>query len=177
MVFLCDLKSVLPRDFFSVAPDHPDAVQPRDLLLGQIALDLSIAHPTLGDQPHPKAQTAGRGIQFRDVQVAVFRIVDARLREVVLPTGRKACLQLLKQHPTVVHLFDDLKPLSDDLIAFAVGIEPVNCFLHLALQAGNTGQALEVVDYIENQRGCGITSGQSTSDLLLVDDGRNRWSE
>ena len=96
MVFLGNLKSVLPRNFLPVAPDHPDAVQPCDLLLGQIALDLSLAHPALGHQPHAKAQTTGRGIQFRDVQVAVFRIVDTRLREVVLPAGRKARLQLFE---------------------------------------------------------------------------------
>ena len=177
VVFLCDLKSVLPRDFFSVAPDHPDAVQPRDLLLGQIALDLPLAHPALGHQPHTEAQTSGRGIQFRDIQVTVFCVVDACLGKIVLPTGRKACLQLLEQYPAVVHLLNDLKPLGDDSITLTVGIEPVNCLLHLALQAGNTGQTLEVIDYIKNQRGCGISSSQGTSDLLLVDDGRNRWSE
>ena len=171
MVFLGNLKSVLPRDFLPVAPDHPDAVQPRDLLLGQIALDLSLAHTALGHQPHPKAQTAGRSIQFRDIQIAVLRIVDARLREVVLPTGRKACLQLLEQHPAVVHLLDDLEPLGHDLIALAVGIQTMDCFLHLALQTGNTGQALEIVDHIQNQRGCGVPGGQGTSDLLLVNDG------
>ena len=92
MVFLGDLKSMLPRNFLPVSPDHPDAVQPRDLLLGQIALDLSLAHTALGDQPHTKAQTTGRRIQFRDVQIAVLRIVDTCLREIVLPTGRETCL-------------------------------------------------------------------------------------
>ena len=83
---------MLPRNFLPIAPDHADAVQPRDLLFGQIALDLSLTHTTLRDQPHAETQTAGRRIQFRDVQIAVLRIVDARLREVVLPTGRKTCL-------------------------------------------------------------------------------------
>ena len=109
---------------------------------------MSLAHTTLSDQPHAKAQTAGRGIQFRDVQVAVFRIVDACLGEVVLPTGRKARLQLLEQHPAVMHLLDDLESLGDDPIALTVGIEPVDRLLHLALQTGNTGQALEIVDNI-----------------------------
>ena len=148
MVFLCDLKSVLPRNFLPVAPDHADAVQPLNLLFGQDALNLSLAHTTLSDQPHAKAQTAGRGIQFRDIQVAVFRIVDACLGEVVLPTGRKARLQLLEQHPAVMHLLDDLESLGDDPIALTVGIEPVDRLLHLALQTGNTGQALEIVDNI-----------------------------
>ena len=48
MVFLCDLKSVLPRNFLPVAPDHAYAVQPCDLLLGQISLNLSLTHPALG---------------------------------------------------------------------------------------------------------------------------------
>ena len=109
---------------------------------------MSLAHTTLSDQPHAKAQTAGRGIQFRDIQVAVFRIVDACLGEVVLPTGRKARLQLLEQHPAIVHLLDDLKPFGHNLVALAVGIEPVDRLLHLALQTGNTGQALEIVDNI-----------------------------
>lgn len=148
MVFLCDLKSVLPRNFLPVAPDHADAVQPLNLLFGQDALNLSLAHTTLSDQPHAKAQTAGRGIQFRDVQVAMLRIVDARLGEIVLPTGRKARLQLLEQHPAVMHLLDDLESLGDDPIALTVGIEPVDRLLHLALQTGNTGQALEIVDNI-----------------------------
>ena len=177
VVFLCDLKSMLPRNFLPVSPDHPDAVQPRDLLLGQIALNLSLAHPALGHQPHPKAQTAGRGVQFRDVQIAVLRIVDACLREIVLPTGRETCLQLLEQHPAVVHLLDDLEPLGDDLVALTVGVKPVNRLLHLALQTGNTGQTFEIVDHIQNQRGCGVPGSQGTSDLLLVDDGRDGRSE
>ena len=107
----------------------------------------------------------------------MFRIVDARLREVVLPAGRKACLQLFEQYPTIVHLLDDLELLGDDLITLTVGIEPVNSLLHLALQTGNAGQALKVVDHIQNQRGCGVTGSQGATDLLLVDDGRNRWSE
>ena len=87
MVFLCSLEPVLPCNFLPIAPNHANAVQPCDLLLGQIALDLPFTHTALGDQPHPKAQTSRRGISFRDVQVAVLRIVDARLRKIVLPTG------------------------------------------------------------------------------------------
>ena len=66
----------------------------------------------------------------------------------MLPTGRKACLQLLEQHPAVMHLLDDLEPLGHDFIALAVGIEPMDRLLHLALQTGNAGQALKVVDNI-----------------------------
>ena len=76
-----------------------------------------------------------------------------------------------------MHLLDNLKPLGHDLVTLAVGIQTMDCLLHLALQAGNTGQALEIVDHIQNQRGCGVSGGQGSSDLLLVDDGRNRWSE
>jgi hypothetical protein len=47
-----------------------------------------------------------------------------------------------------VHLLDDLKPFGHNLVALAVGIEPVDRLLHLALQTGNTGQALEIVDNI-----------------------------
>ena len=83
---------MLPRNFLPIAPDHADAVQPRDLLLSQVSLDLSLAHPALGHQPHPKTQTTGRRIQFRDIQVAVLRVVDAGFGEVMLPTGRKTCL-------------------------------------------------------------------------------------
>jgi len=177
VVFLGNLKSMLPRNFLPIAPDHANAVQPRDLLFGQISLDLTLAHTALCDQPHAKAQTSGRGIQFRNVQVSMLRVVDACLREIVLPAGRKAGLQLLKQHPAVMHLLDDLEPLGHDLIALTIGIEPVNSLLHLTLQAGNTGQPLKIVDHIQNQRGCGIPCGQSPADLLLVDDGRNRRSE
>lgn len=56
----------------------------------------------------------------------MLRIVDARLGEIVLPTGRKARLQLLEQHPAVMHLLDDLESLGDDPIALTVGIEPVD---------------------------------------------------
>ena len=132
---------------------------------------MSLAHTALGHQPHTKAQTAGRVIQFRNVQVAVLCVVNARLGKVVLPAGRKTCLQLLEQYPAVVHLLDDLEPLGDDFIALAVGIQAVNSLLHLVLQTGNADQSLEVVDHIENQRGCGVPGGQGTSDLLLVDDG------
>ena len=159
VVFLRSLKSMLPRNFLPIAPDHPDAVQPCDLLLCQIALDLPLAHTTLRDQPHAETQTAGRRIQFRDIQVAVLRVVDAGFGEIMFPTGRKACLKLLKQHPAVMHLLDDLEPLGHDLIALTIGIEPVNSLLHLALQTGNTGQPFEIVDYIQNQRGCGVPGG------------------
>ena len=66
----------------------------------------------------------------------------------MLATGREACLQLFEQYPAIVHLFDDLEPLGHDLIALAVGIEPMNGLLHLTLQTGNAGQALKVVDNI-----------------------------
>ena len=51
----------------------------------------------------------------------------------MIPTGRKACLQPLEQHPAVMHLLNHLKPFGDDLIALAVGIEPMDRLLHLAL--------------------------------------------
>ena len=63
----------------------------------------------------------------------MLRIVNACFRKIMIPTGRKACLQLLKQYPAVMHLFDDLKSLGDDLITLAVGIQAVDCLLHLAL--------------------------------------------
>ena len=66
----------------------------------------------------------------------------------MLPARRKACLQLLKQHPTVMHLLDDFEPLGDDLITLAVGIQTVNGLLHLTLQTGNVGQTFEVVNNI-----------------------------
>ena len=75
-------------------------------------------------------------------------VIDAGLGEIVLPAGRKACLQLLKQHPAVMYLLDDLKPLGDDLVTLTVGIEPINSLLHLALQTGNAGQPFEIVDNI-----------------------------
>lgn len=55
----------------------------------------------------------------------------------MIPTGRKACLQLLKQYPAVMHLLNYLEPLGDDLIALTVGIQAVDCLLHLALQTRN----------------------------------------
>lgn len=142
------LISFVPLAVIAVTPDHTDAVQPCNLLFGQISLDLSLAHTALGDQPHAKTQTAGRGIQLRNVQVAVLRIVDACFGEVVLPTGRKTGLQLLEQHPTVIYLLNDLEPLGDDLIALAVGIEPMDSLLHLALQTGNAGQTFEIINNV-----------------------------
>ena len=76
-----------------------------------------------------------------------------------------------------MHLLDDLEPLGDDLIALAVGIEPMNSLLHLTLQAGNTGQAFKIVDHIQDQWCFGIPGGQGATDLLLVDDGRYRGPE
>ena len=88
----------------------------------------------------------------------MLRIVNACFRKIMVPTRGQACLQPLKQHPAVVHLLNNLEPLGDDPIALAVGIQTMDCFLHLALQTGNAGQALKVVDHIKNQRGCGIPS-------------------
>ena len=76
-----------------------------------------------------------------------------------------------------MHLLDDLEPLGHDLVALTVGIEPVNRLLHLALQTGYTGQALEIVDHIQDQRGCGVPGGQGAANLLLVNNGRNGRSE
>ena len=76
-----------------------------------------------------------------------------------------------------MHLFDDLEPLGDDLIALAVGIQTMDCFLHLALQTRYAGQAFKVVDNIQDQRGCSISGSQGTSNLLLIDNGRNRRPE
>lgn len=66
----------------------------------------------------------------------------------MISTGRKACLQLLEQHPAVMYLLNDLEPLGDDLIALAVGIEPMDRLLHLALQTGNAGQTFEVINNV-----------------------------
>ena len=80
-------------------------------------------------------------------------------------------MQLLEQYPTVMHLLDDLEPLGNDLIALAVGIEPMNGLLHLTLQTGNTGQAFKVVDHVQDQGCLCVPCRQSTTNLLLVDDG------
>ena len=144
----CFLISFVPLAVIAVTPDHTDAVQPCNLLFGQISLDLSLAHTALGDQPLAKAQSRRCGITFWNIQVAMLRIVNACFRKIMISTGRKACLQLLKQYPAVMYLLNDLEPLSDDLIALAVGIEPMDCLLHLALQTGNAGQTFEVINNI-----------------------------
>ena len=55
----------------------------------------------------------------------------------MVPTRGQACLQPLKQHPTVMHLLNNFKPFGDDFIALAVGIQAVDRLLHLALQTRN----------------------------------------
>ena len=151
-------QTTFPCGIVAVAPLHPDAVQPCDLLFGQVPRNLSRTNTALGRQPFAKAQSRRCGITLWNIQAAMLRIVNACFRKIVIPTGRKACLQLLKQYPAVMHLLDDLEPLGDDLITLTVGIQTMDCFLHLALQTGNTGQALEIIDHIQNQRGCGVPS-------------------
>jgi len=126
-------QAVLPCGIVAVAPLHADAVQPCDLLFGQVPRNLSRTNTALGRQPFAKAQSRRCGITLWNIQAAMLRIVNACFRKIMIPTGRKACLQLLKQHPAVVYLFDDLKSLGDDPIALTVGIQAVDCLLHLAL--------------------------------------------
>ena len=142
-----------------------------DLLLGQLTGYLSLAHPTLRDQPCSQTQSRRGRVAFGDIQVSVLRVIDACFGEIVLPAGGKTGLQLFKQYPAIVHLLDDLEPLGHDLIALAVGIQTMDCFLHLTLQTGNTGQAFKVVDHIQDQGRLCVPCRQSTTNLLLVDDG------
>ena len=131
--FSCFLQTTLPCGIVAISPLHANAVQPCDLLFGQVPRNLSRTNTALGRQPFAKAQSRWCGITFWNIQVVMLRIVNACFRKIMIPTGRKACLQLLKQYPAVMHLLNNLESLGNDLIALAVSIEPVDRLLHLAL--------------------------------------------
>ena len=61
------------------------------------------------------------------------------------PGGGQAVFQPLKEETAVLHLFDDLKPLGDDLLPFPVGVEPLDSGGHFLLKSRYTGQAFKVV--------------------------------
>ena len=86
-------------------------------------------------------------------------------------------MQLLKQNAAVMHLLHDLKAIGDDLVSLAVGVQALHGGGHFVLQAADAGQSLEVVDHIQNQRCNAVPCCQSATDLLLIDDGRNRRAE
>ena len=74
-----------PGQVAVVVPAHTDAVQAFNLLLGQAPDTLAAANLPLNLQPCAKAQAHGRLVAPRNVQVAVFGIVNASLGEVVVP--------------------------------------------------------------------------------------------
>ena len=74
-------------------------------------------------------------------------------------------------------LLHNLKTIRNDLAALAVGIETLHGGGHLVLQAADAGQALKVIDDIQNKRCCAIPCCQSTTNLLFVDNRRNRRAE
>ena len=136
------MPSVILRGFFIafcpgqvavVVPAHTDAVQAFDLLLGQAPDTLATANLPLNLQPRAKAQTHGRLVATRNVQVAVFGVVNACLGEVVIPRRGQAALQLFKQHAAVMDLLHNLKTIRNDLVALAVGIETLHGGSHLVL--------------------------------------------
>ena len=74
-----------PSQVAVVVPAHAYTVQAFNLLLGQAPGTLAAANLPLNLQPRAKAQTHGRFVAPRNVQVAVFGIVNASLGEVVVP--------------------------------------------------------------------------------------------
>ena len=126
-------QTTFPCGIVAVAPLHPDAVQPCDLLFGQVPRNLSRTNTALGRQPFAKAQSRRCGITLWNIQAAMLRIVNACFRKIMVPTRGQACLQPLKQHPAVMHLLNNFKPFGDDLITLTVGIQAVDCLLHLIL--------------------------------------------
>ena len=172
------LQPLGPGRFRAGLPDHPDAVQPLDLLLGQGPEgSFAFANLSLGLDPVTEAQTAQRFIAQRDFQIPMLGIVSAGCYKVVIPGGGQAVFQPLKEETAVLHLFDDLKPLGDDSLPFPVGVEPLDGGGHFFLQARDAGQAFKVVHHVQNQGRCRGTCCQGTADLLLVDDGRHRGPE
>ena len=86
-------------------------------------------------------------------------------------------MQLLKQNAAVVHLLHDLEAVCDNLVPLAVSVQALHGGGHFVLQAADAGQSLEVVDHIQNQRYGAVPCCQSATNLLLIDDGRNRRAE
>ena len=166
-----------PGQVAVVVPAHADTVQAFNLLLGQAPGTLAAANLPLNLQPCSKAQTHRRLVAPRNIQVAVFGIVNASLGEVVIPRRGQAALQLFKQHAAVMDLLQNLKTVSHNLIALTVGVETLHSGSHLILQATDAGQALKVIDDIQNKRCCAIPCCQSAANLLLVDNRRNRRTE
>ena len=68
-------------------------------------------------------------------------------------------------------LLHNLKTVSHDLITLTVGVETLHGGSHLVLQAADAGQALKVIDDIQNKWCRAIPCCQSAANLLLIDDG------
>ena len=160
-----------PGQVAVVVPAHTDAVKAFYLLLGQTPGTLAAANLPLNLQPCSKAQTHRRLVAPRNIQVAVFGMVNACLGEVMIPRRGQAALQLFKQHAAVMDLLHNLKTIRNDLVALAVGIETMHGGSHLVLQAADAGQSLKVIDDIQNKRCRAIPCCQSAANLLLIDDG------
>ena len=87
----------------------------------------------------------------------------------MIPCRRQTALQLLKQYTAVVYLLYNFKTVSHDLITLTVGVEALHSGSHLILQATDAGQALKVIDYIQNKWRRAIPCCQSAANLLFVD--------
>ena len=160
-----------PGQVVVVVPAHAYTVQAFNLLPCQASGTLAAANLPLNLQPCAKAQAHGRLVATRNVQVAVFGMVNAGLREVVVPGRGQAALQPFKQHAAVINLLHNLKTVSHDLITLTVGVETLHGGSHLVLQAADARQALKVIDDIQNKRCRAIPCCQSAANLLLIDDG------
>ena len=66
-------------------------------------------------------------------------------------------------------LLHNLKTIRNDLVALAVGVKALHGDSHLVLQAADAGQALKVIDDIQNKRCRAIPCCQSAANLLFVD--------
>ena len=74
-----------PGQVAVVVPAHTYTVQAFNLLLSQASGTLATANLPLNLQPRAKAQAHGRLVAPRNVQVAVFGVVNACLGEIVIP--------------------------------------------------------------------------------------------
>ena len=166
-----------PGQVAVVVPAHAYTVQAFNLLPCQASGTLAAANLPLNLQPCAKAQAHGRLVAPRNVQVAVFGMVNAGLGEVVVPGRRQTALQLFEQHAAVMDLLHNLKTVSHNLITLTVGVETLHGGSHLILQAADAGQSLKVIDDIQNKRCRAIPCCQSTTNLLFVDNRRNRRAE
>ena len=149
-VQLCGRIIFFSRNIACRLPPHTKHVQPVDLHLREIALDLTLVNTPLGHDPYTERKALRRKISFQNIKVAVFVMLFFCLLEHDVPSRRERSLQLIEQALTVSDFIHQLKSLVDHKSLVAMRAIILYRQLHFLLHRVDAVEIFDVVDNVKN---------------------------